>query len=167
MYNYSLMDASIEHTLEPNTARSKSSKMLIALQNDKLIRKLLTIIFPKRDWVGCGTWLYRFLIFAPVLTLELTLQQSGDIDIIKSKFKPNLCPKPKINLLPFCLLLSKQQTFRLTFSEIRSCALQICCLTQLAVIAKNMRMITQHGCLCWINEKLRFGDLGRYIVGSA
>ena len=75
--------------------------MLIALQINKLIRKLLTIIFPKRDWVGCGTWLYRFLIFAPVLTLELTLQQSGDIDIIKSKFKLNLCPKPQINLLPF------------------------------------------------------------------
>ena len=32
--------------------------------------------------------------------------------------------------LAFCLLLSKQQTFRLTFSEIRSCALQSSCLTQ-------------------------------------
>ena len=49
------MDALIEHTLEPNTARSKFWKMLIALQINKLIRKLLTVIFPKRDWVGCGT----------------------------------------------------------------------------------------------------------------
>ena len=47
-----------------------------------------------------------------------------------------------------CLLLSKQQTFRLTFSEIRSCALQISCLTLPAVIVKNSRLITQYGRLC-------------------
>ena len=26
------------------------------------------ITFPLVSWVGCGTWLYRFLIFAPLLT---------------------------------------------------------------------------------------------------
>ena len=27
------------------------------------------VTFPLVFWVGCGTWLYRFLIFAPLLTL--------------------------------------------------------------------------------------------------
>ena len=27
------------------------------------------VTFPLVSWVGCGTWLYRFLIFAPLLTL--------------------------------------------------------------------------------------------------
>ena len=26
------------------------------------------VIFPLVSWVRCGTWLYRFLIFAPLLT---------------------------------------------------------------------------------------------------
>ena len=28
--------------------------------------------FPLVSWVRCGTWLYRFLIFAPLLTLSLS-----------------------------------------------------------------------------------------------
>ena len=28
------------------------------------------VTFPLVSWVRCGTWLYRFLIFAPLLTLE-------------------------------------------------------------------------------------------------
>ena len=27
------------------------------------------VTFPLVSWVKCGTWLYRFLIFAPLLTL--------------------------------------------------------------------------------------------------
>ena len=30
------------------------------------------VTFPLVSWVGCGTWLYRFLIFAPLLTLNLS-----------------------------------------------------------------------------------------------
>ena len=30
------------------------------------------VTFPLIYWVGCGTWLYRFLIFAPLLTLNLS-----------------------------------------------------------------------------------------------
>ena len=29
------------------------------------------VTFPLVSWVRCGTWLYRFLIFAPLLTLEM------------------------------------------------------------------------------------------------
>ena len=29
------------------------------------------VTFPLISWVGCGTWLYRFLIFAPLLTMTL------------------------------------------------------------------------------------------------
>ena len=41
------------------------------------------VTFPLVSWVRCGTWLYRFLIFAPLLTLSLlpnyvlTLQSLG------------------------------------------------------------------------------------------
>ena len=28
------------------------------------------VTFPLVSWVGCGAWLYRFLIFAPLLTLS-------------------------------------------------------------------------------------------------
>ena len=28
------------------------------------------VTFPLVSWVGCGTWLYRLLIFAPLLTLQ-------------------------------------------------------------------------------------------------
>ena len=30
------------------------------------------VTFPSVSWVRCGTWLYRFLIFAPLLTSHLT-----------------------------------------------------------------------------------------------
>ena len=29
------------------------------------------VTFPLVSWVGCGTWLYRFLIFAPLLTVDI------------------------------------------------------------------------------------------------
>ena len=28
------------------------------------------VAFPLVSWVGCGAWLHRFLIFAPLLTLQ-------------------------------------------------------------------------------------------------
>ena len=31
-----------------------------------------SITFPLVSWVRCGTWLYRFLIFAPLLTLTIS-----------------------------------------------------------------------------------------------
>ena len=31
------------------------------------------VTFPLVSWVRCGTWLYRFLIFAPLLTLRIYL----------------------------------------------------------------------------------------------
>ena len=51
-------------------------------------------------------------------------------DPLASSVKP--IPKDRFShaIAHFCLLLSKQQTFRLNFSEIRSCALQSSCLTQ-------------------------------------
>ena len=32
-----------------------------------------SVTFPLVSWVKCGTWLYRFLIFAPLLTLGITI----------------------------------------------------------------------------------------------
>ena len=32
------------------------------------------VTFPLVSWVRCGTWLYRFLIFAPLLTLETKIK---------------------------------------------------------------------------------------------
>ena len=32
------------------------------------------VTFPLVSWVRCGTWLYRFLIFAPLLTLSEALK---------------------------------------------------------------------------------------------
>ena len=31
------------------------------------------VTFPSVSWARCGTWLYRFLIFAPLLTLNLDI----------------------------------------------------------------------------------------------
>ena len=49
------------------------------------------VTFPLVSWVGCGTWLYRFLIFAPLLTF-LTfamhyLKKSNHHTDMKNKIK--------------------------------------------------------------------------------
>ena len=36
------------------------------------------VTFPLVSWVGCGTWLYQFLIFAPLLTLSSLLNPKGN-----------------------------------------------------------------------------------------
>ena len=35
-------------------------------------RQIRFVTFPLVSWVRCGTWLYRFLIFAPLLTFNAT-----------------------------------------------------------------------------------------------
>ena len=42
------------------------------------------VTYPLVSWVRCGTWLYRFLIFAPLLTLK-----SSTSSILKSAFALN------------------------------------------------------------------------------
>ena len=37
--------------------------------------------FPIVSWVRCGTWLYRFLIFAPLLTLPILSYSSRYIEV--------------------------------------------------------------------------------------
>ena len=37
-----------------------------------LVSKCKYVTFPSVAWVRCGTWLYGFLIFAPLLTLCLS-----------------------------------------------------------------------------------------------
>ena len=39
------------------------------------------VTFPLLFWVRCGTWLYRFLIFAPLLTLLIIHGSNSDQDI--------------------------------------------------------------------------------------
>ena len=45
------------------------------------------VTFPLVSWVGCGTCLYRFLIFAPLLTLYMLIQavKIFYVDIFRSK----------------------------------------------------------------------------------
>ena len=44
------------------------------------------VTFPLVSWVRCGTWLYRFLIFAPLLTLTLASQKQFYINSYTSDF---------------------------------------------------------------------------------
>ena len=49
--------------------------MYMVKVNDSLVQLLLLtncefVTFPLVSWVKCGTWMYRFLIFAPLLTLK-------------------------------------------------------------------------------------------------
>ena len=37
------------------------------------------VTFPLVSWVRCGTWLYRFLIFSPLLTLSLSHWYPGSL----------------------------------------------------------------------------------------
>ena len=40
------------------------------------------VTFPLVSWVRCGTWLYRFLIFAPLLTLSRYAIYSKMLDVL-------------------------------------------------------------------------------------
>ena len=42
------------------------------------------VTFPLVSWVRCGTWLYRFLIFAPLLTF---MNEKMQIQMLKPKKK--------------------------------------------------------------------------------
>ena len=44
------------------------------------------VTFPLVSWVRCGTWLYRFLIFAPLLT-SIQLQPMQDLDHVTSNVR--------------------------------------------------------------------------------
>ena len=52
------------------------------------------VTFPLVSWVRCGTWLYRFLIFAPLLTLiyQAPLAQSVDYRSRGREFDPGPIP---------------------------------------------------------------------------
>ena len=42
------------------------------------------VTFPLVSWVRCGTWLYRFLIFAPLLTLTALFRELSDHPCVTS-----------------------------------------------------------------------------------
>ena len=42
------------------------------------------VTFPLVSWVRCGTWLFRFLIFAPLLTLTLKIFSMTRVDTLTS-----------------------------------------------------------------------------------
>ena len=47
------------------------------------------VTFPLVSWVRCGTWLYRFLIFAPLLTFIIwKLQTCGPLNIQWTSLSP-------------------------------------------------------------------------------
>ena len=43
------------------------------------------VTFPLVSWVRCGTWLYRFLIFAPLLTMEFHPQKCSVLSVSRSR----------------------------------------------------------------------------------
>ena len=47
------------------------------------------VTFPLVSWVRCGTWLYRFLIFAPLLTLIHTWIK-GEVGAVKPGLSPSV-----------------------------------------------------------------------------
>ena len=58
------------------------------------------VTFPLVSWVRCGTWLYRFLIFATLLTLQMTSKFKLDLYLImlypSVKFERNCCIPLKV-----------------------------------------------------------------------
>ena len=46
-----------------------------------VVSKCEIVIFPLVSWVRCGTLLYRFLIFAPLLTLLILICQITELNI--------------------------------------------------------------------------------------
>ena len=64
-------------------AAAKSSQNVICILRDDtdvfvllayLVNWANLLTFPLVSWVRCGTWLYRFLIIAPLLTLQCKVQ---------------------------------------------------------------------------------------------
>ena len=47
--------------------------------------------FPLVSWVRCGTWLYQFLIFAPLLTLKFEEKNAGKTIKSIPKIKLGIC----------------------------------------------------------------------------
>ena len=47
------------------------------------------VTFPLVSWVRCGTWLYQFLIFAPLLTLKSAYFRKSCLKYPQRKFKMN------------------------------------------------------------------------------
>ena len=43
------------------------------------------VTFPLVSWVRCGTWLYRFLIFASLLTMEFPPQKCSVLSVSRSR----------------------------------------------------------------------------------
>ena len=48
------------------------------------------VIFLLVSWVRCGTWLYQFLIFVPLLTLSAKIVSEFDHEIPQSQTADNL-----------------------------------------------------------------------------
>ena len=68
------------------------------------------VTFPLISWVRCGTWLYRFLIFALLLTFMQTkhlnilihIWTKGEVGALWNRFKPSskkFTDRPKVVLL--------------------------------------------------------------------
>ena len=63
------------------------------------------VTFPLVSWVRCGTWLYRFLIFVPVLTL-IHIWTKGEVLALLNQFKSSVeyftdCSKAVLLMLIF------------------------------------------------------------------
>ena len=71
------------------------------------------VTFPLVSWVRCGTWLYRFLIFAPLLTFKIKkLPFWSNLRLLETnlliiRYQQKLIPPPpppKKKLLIYCVL---------------------------------------------------------------
>ena len=50
------------------------------------------VTFPLVSWVRCGTWLYRFLIFAPLLTLSKCIASFKKVKVLRVIFISHTLP---------------------------------------------------------------------------
>ena len=52
------------------------------------------VTFPLVSWVRCGTWLYRFLIFAPLLTFMISYPGHNTVTPLAVSLKQVTLPSP-------------------------------------------------------------------------
>ena len=88
------------------------------------------VTFPLVSWVRCGTWLYRFLIFAPLLTLQTDIGIPGsrlNHASLRKRLPGKLDIKRHSDTL--CSLLTEQIPLFVKFVSLQQVRLETCTVT--------------------------------------
>ena len=97
------------------------------------------VTFPLVSWVRCGTWLYRFLIFAPLLTLT----SSVIMTFISCTVTINLCQSVR-NLMNMVIYPTTRVIWK-------------CCLLNIICLCKQniLRVLANYLTMCqWVMDIL-------------